>query len=217
MEEINGLLQNNEEILWKFSKKEDPLSKPRKNVKTGLILTFFITILELFYVISGIFIKMVPEIIMPIALLLSFILLFLILSINDYKKVLKKFELSPEELKNYENVYILTNKRWIQKSINVFNIDFSKLHKQNLKRNKDIVLVSLEILPILYTYDLGEKYGYYVIFLQEYDKNSIIDPLENLGLIIPSENYWKFNKAIQEFFTLDKKEQDINVKIFHLK
>lgn len=50
---------------------------------------------------------------------------------------------------NYENFYLLTTKRWIQKSINLANIKKSRFPRDGFTLRKDIVYLDLDLINVI--------------------------------------------------------------------
>ncbi len=66
------------------------------------------------------------------------------------------------DLKSYTEIYILTNKRWIQKELNYsYLIDDSKFSPDILCRIKDMTFIDLNYFKIVL---IQKKRSYYIIF-----------------------------------------------------
>lgn len=81
---------------------------------------------------------------------------------REFKKISKKLDLKLIDLKNYNEIYILTNKRWIQKELNYsYLIDDSKFSPDILCRIKDMTFIDLNNFKIA---SLQKRRSQYIIF-----------------------------------------------------
>jgi len=196
-------ISHNEEILWEYSEEKNLL----KDIIVHLIIGIFLLI---FFIAIIIFISQTLEwLSWYIVLLISIfpILLFvrtIITGVKNYKDMLNKLQLSRKELRNYERVYMLTNKRWIQKDYDLSsNIDISKYKKGVLERNKDIIFVNLENIKVIYTVEDKE---YMIAFYIDYDEENFEDSY--LGVWLSLEEFQKVMKILKDVIPIKKGKQD---------
>ncbi|MFX0073218.1 MAG: hypothetical protein ACFFAO_19235 [Candidatus Hermodarchaeota archaeon] len=122
---------------------------------------------------------------------------------NYRKRIIKKHQLNPKltikELEKYEDIYILTNKRWIQKNLDFnFKFDISKYPKKVLKRHRDIISVNLDSIKMI-TIDVT-NIGFYV---DEEDFNKPVPTYLGVELF---KEFDKVMKLLKELIPLELKE-----------
>jgi hypothetical protein len=121
MQSVNKYLEDDEKILFQRS-----LINP-VNIKSirGIMIMAFISLfilgsslisMVIFWQIIGVFILLLG-ILFPIFGLVTFALYL------PYHKYMKILNLKFRQIKHYEDLHILTNKRWIQKSLDVLSIN----------------------------------------------------------------------------------------------
>ena len=94
------------------------------------------------------------------------------ISIYTFLRDKKKGQLEWKEYKRYHTFAILTNKRWIQKDLNVIDIKDTDDIAKNVEHYKDIVFVSLDsikLIEILEHKELG-KWKYFISLYFSYNK-----------------------------------------------
>lgn len=158
MERIKHFLQDDEYILWKKCQVKNYLI--RIPLVISLLGIIIISIALFFWYIpnwEGTFYLFYTNIeVNPIIFYLSIVSIFytiiiIVLGIflREFKKGTKKLDLKLIDLKNYNEIYILTNKRWIQKELNYsFLIDDSKFSPDILNRIKDMMFIDLNYFKI---------------------------------------------------------------------
>jgi len=196
-------ISNDEEILWEHSEEKDLLKEIIVHLIIGIFLMIFL--ITVIIIIS----RTLEWLSWYVVLLLSVIpiLLFvrtILVAKKDYSDKLNKLQISRKELRNYENVYILTNKRWIQKDYDLnFNIDISKYTKGALERKKDIVFVNLEKIQVIYTV---EDKKYMIAFYIDYDEENLEETY--LGVWLSPEEFKKVMKILKKVIPIEKEKLD---------
>ena len=158
MERIEQFLQDDEYILWKkFEVKNYLIRIPIVIFLLGVIITgiaLFFWYIPSWEGTSYLFFTNIE--INPIIIYFSILSIFYTaiiivigISIREFKKGTKKLDLKLIDLKEYNEVYILTNKRWIQKELNYsFLIDDSKFSPDILNRIQDMMFIDLNYFKI---------------------------------------------------------------------
>ncbi len=171
MERIKQFLQDDEYILWKKCQVKNYLIRiPLVISLLGILIT---SIALFFWYIPGwegtFYIFNTNIEVNPIIIYLSILSIFytgIIIVLGDFfrefKKYNKKLDLKLIDLKNYDEIYILTNKRWIQKELNYsFLIDDSKFSPDILYRIKDVMFIDLNNFKIA---SIQKRRSQYTIF-----------------------------------------------------
>ncbi len=169
MEIIKQFLHDDEYILWKKCQVKNYLI--RFPLVISLLGIIIISIALFFWYIpiwEGTFYVFKIEF-NPIIFYLSILSIFytaIIIVLGDFfrefKKSTKKLDLKLIDLKNYDEIYILTNKRWIQKELNYsFLIDDSKFSPDILYRIKDVMFIDLNNFKIA---SIQKRRSQYTIF-----------------------------------------------------
>ena len=128
------------------------------------------------------------------------------------KRWIKKINLYPpiseEERKNYKDVFILTNKRWIQKELWWEVHKYIKKYSEELvKRERDIISVDIEDIKLWFMIDTigiyvdmaeyeADKRTYLGAEVSECSMQSLIDILLNL----PQFEYKKEKHGVKIFY-----------------
>ncbi len=171
MERIKQFLQDDEYILWKKCQVKNYLIRiPLVISLLGILIT---SIALFFWYIPGwegtFYIFNTNIEVNPIIIYLSILSIFytgIIIVLGDFfrefKKYNKKLDLKLIDLKNYNEIYILTNKRWIQKELKYsFLIDDSKFSPDILYRIKDVMFIDLNNFKIA---SIQKRRSQYTIF-----------------------------------------------------
>lgn len=124
------------------------------------------------------------------------------------KKIIKKRQLTPEltleELKKYEDIYVLTNKRWIQKNLDFnFKFDISKYPNNVLERHRDIISVNLDSIKFI-TIDVT-NIGFYV------DEEEFNKPVPTYLSVELFKEFDKVMKLLKELIPLKLKEDKYGI------
>ncbi len=171
MERIKQFLQDDEYILWKKCQVKNYLIRiPLVISLLGILIT---SIALFFWYIPGwegtFYIFNTNIEVNPIIIYLSILSIFytgIIIVLGDFfrefKKYNKKLDLKLIDLKNYNEIYILTNRRWIQKELKYsFLIDDSKFSPDILYRIKDVMFIDLNNFKIA---SIQKRRSQYTIF-----------------------------------------------------
>ncbi|TFG22802.1 MAG: hypothetical protein EU529_09355 [Promethearchaeota archaeon] len=223
MEEIEKILQDGEKILWKRTNIRNLLKI--YPIIIGIVVVSTLLIFGLIY--TSIVAFSVNNLLVAYILLFLFLILESVLilsvtliSIKYRRKWIKRFQKTSEELKNYIEIDIITNKRIIKKSI--IEIERLESHVKHFKNLSDFlkiidiiddivflnldyieeVIIMVDIKRIIFIVeDYNDDQLFYIDFFKfknEFKKsninktlNAINDTINILKNIIPPE---KFNK-----------------------
>ncbi|MBD3197710.1 MAG: hypothetical protein GF317_21840 [Candidatus Lokiarchaeota archaeon] len=194
--EISELLLENEFIEWSFTKQINLFEKiiirytfrPFIIIIGPLLLIMFLSLLLSWtYLFSA-------------TLILVFILGFYILfRFNDYFRIKRKFRLSKSELRSYHVSIYLTNKRIIQKSYEILNLEFKNFPNYEL-REDFFILNHEDIRAIIISYYKNR----YKIWLSGTKANTKYIRWENYtSFEIPEDKYDNFYKILKKYIPLD--------------
>ena len=200
---IKKNLLDDEEILWKYSEERNLLKETIAHLIIGIFLIAFLLISII--MISSTLVWMTWYIILLLIAIPTLLFIRTIFAIiKDYKKKSNYLNLTWKELRKYKCVYIITNKRWIQKDYDLnSNIDISKYSTKVLEKSGDIIFVNMESIQVIYTY---EDNGYTILFYIDYDEDNLED--SNLGVLLSSMEFIKAIKTLKEVIPLKKEKQD---------
>ena len=127
MERIKHFLQEDEYILWKKCQVKNYLIRiPLVIFLLGIIISsialFFWYIPNWegtsYILYTNIEVNPIISYLIILSVFYTAIIIALGVFIRDFKKGTKKLDLKLIDLKSYNEIYILTNKRWIQKELN---------------------------------------------------------------------------------------------------
>ncbi|MFX0002809.1 MAG: hypothetical protein ACFE9C_07435 [Candidatus Hodarchaeota archaeon] len=165
MELIKDRLLNNENILWEnhhYSKFDQ-----RYSFSIDILMILFFNII--FFILLG------ELVIYLFSFLLAgnLIFPFMILShVYTFLRDKKKGQLKWKDFKKYHMFAILTNKRWIQKDLNVIYIKDTDDLAKSVEHYKDIVFIKLESIKLIEITERKElgKWKYFISCYFSYDK-----------------------------------------------
>ncbi|MFW9973283.1 MAG: hypothetical protein ACFFDF_24075 [Candidatus Odinarchaeota archaeon] len=128
------------------------------------------------------------------------------------KSTIKKLDLIPpitdEERKNYNIVYMLTDKRWIQKELLKELFEYIKNYSEEIvKRERDIIFIELKDIKVWYIID---TIGIYVD-KAEYESNKPT----YLGADVPKNQKQNLIGTLKNLPHYDFKEGKYGAKIFY--
>lgn len=200
MEKIEKSLFPKEEILWKDIR--------NKNIFVGSnVLTWWIVIHTIFtmgFFVVSMFVEALKEfsffIYVFYAVLTGFFLIIMLL----VNRQLKSYGLPREELKNYQEVYAITNKRWIQKDCQ-FNSKIDPLNYPDdaVEKTEDVVLVSWKSIQSVSVFQARNIFNIGFYFNKEPESSTY------LGLdIVGRVEYEEFLKSLKSQVPLGKEIKD---------
>jgi len=207
--DIESSLYNEEKILWKNKTYTNEIKELRFTLNIS-ILTIVASLLSiiLYFLTSTInFDFLLTLFILLTVLLISVIPLYLFFKIyNEYKKIAKKLKIELSNLRNYEEFFILTNKRWIQKSFYLVKIDDFKFDTEKIIKENDIAFVDLDNINVIYVSPQKKEKTYLINFFKEWDKN-----LEEsiFQLYLEKSDYKQLLETLEKVFQIKKQEKDI--------
>jgi hypothetical protein len=207
--EIKSNLYREEKILWEKRSFINEL-RDLKFTLNILILTVCISTFSilLYFLTTTINIDiMLSVIILATILIISSFPLYLFLKIySEYKRIAKKLEIKLSELSRYEEFFILTNKRWIQKSFYLAKINDLEYARDNLTIQNDLAFVNLDNIKLIYVSPQKKGEIYKVNFFRLWDKNSEDSILQ---VFLEENDYQKLMETLRELFQITEEEQDV--------
>lgn len=205
-EEVKSELRSDEKILWEQRKLFNKL-KGLKRV--GFLLVFIVgSSLLLYFVTSTI--NFDAYLIFQIIILISILpLCFFFVEFINYRKRLKKLDLRTKDLINYEEFTVLTNKRWIQKSLFYLKLDASKYDSDSILIQKDLAIVNLHDIEVIYATKGFKSELFYVNFFITWEKET---EESVLLAILEKTDYLILMEILQNLYSIIKEEYDIITK-----
>ena len=205
-EEVKSELRSDEKILWEQRKLFNKL-KGLKRV--GFLLVFIVgSSLLLYFVTSTI--NFDAYLIFQIIILISILpLCFFFVEFINYRKRLKKLDLRTKDLINYEEFTILTNKRWIHKSLFFLKLDTSKYDSNSIVIQKDLAIVNLHDIEVIYATKGYKSEIFYVNFFITWEKEREESILQ---VILEKTDYLILIEILQKLFSITKEERDIIIR-----
>jgi len=202
-EEVKSELSSDEKILWEQRKLFNKLKGLKR---TGFLLVFIVCISLLLYFIAST-INFDAYLILQILILISILpLCFFFVEFINYRKRLIKLDLRTKDLINYEEFTILTNKRWIQKSLFFLKLDASKYDINSILIQKDLAIVNLHDIEVIYATKGFKSEIYYVNFFISWEKETE----ESILLaILEKTDYLILIQILKKLFSITKEERDI--------
>jgi hypothetical protein len=180
MELIKDRLLSNEKLLWETH------SYSKFDPRYSILIPISFLFLNIFFFVAT---RGLEVILFP--LLLTFnpiVLVAIFISIYTLVRDKKKAQLQWKEYKKYHTFAILTNKRWIQKDLNVIYIKDTDDIAQNVEHYKDIVFVNLDSIKLIEIIELKEfgKWKYFISLYFSYNKKKLKNG--SLGAYISSKS-----------------------------
>lgn len=208
-EEIKSTLNSEEKILWKKQNYTNELKELRFTLNI-LIFTVGISIFSLlfYFLTSTINIDVMLSFVISLTIfLISGFPLYLFFKIySEYKKIIKRLELKLSNLRRYEEFFILTNKRWIQKSFYLAKIDNFNYKSDLMVKQKDLAFVNLDNIEVIYISPQKKVEMFQVNFFRLWDKNSEESIFRvNIG----GDELQEIMKTLQEIFQITKEEHEV--------
>ena len=205
MRSIEEYLLNDEKIIWQRSF-INPANQ--KNFKAVVVLSAISLTLVIPIVLILLNTTLIPLIITGIMLTILSIA-FGIVAFGIYltnQKLMKKINLSFNHIKFYQDIYILTNKRWIQKSLDVlnFNVDLFPI---KIKTVEDVVFIDFEQIQSFFSKRRDSFSCYFIGF----DIDFPVGP----GLLIPYEIFPEFIKKLSEIIPIKREVHEKHGKIIY--
>jgi len=179
MELIKDHLLNNEKLLWE----KHYYSKFDRRYSFLISFSFLFLNIFFFVVTRGLEVILYPLLFTFNPIVLGAIFLDIYTLLRDKKKGQLKWK----DYKKYHTFAILTNKRWIQKDLNVIYIEDTDDIAKNIEHYKDIVFVKLNSIKLIEITELKElgKWKYFVSLYFSYNKKKPKN--KSLGAYISSK------------------------------
>lgn len=200
MESINIYLKDDENILFQ-KRLINPTHK--KNIKAiiifGGISLFLIVPIIIFLILGSTYIQyyISSMILIFTSVVLGLATLSLYLPYYRYMKVL---QLSFNQIKRYKDIYVFTNKRWIQKCLDVLNINETTFPVEITKHN-DIVFIDFSQIKSFITKRRDSHTSYEVGLDLNFPYGQV--------LFIPYDVFPKFIKILKEVIPI---KREVHVK-----
>ncbi len=166
MEEIETLLLEGEEISWIFIETKNLLFEPLLEIVVGFALIIslslifnYITYLMRFEEINVLFALL--YLIIPIIVTVTCGIGIILPGIKKLNQITKNLQVSLKDLRYYEEISVVSNKRLIQKSYNAFKIDYSKNPISDLENHeiyRDMVFINLKAIKVVIAEKLETSY-----------------------------------------------------------
>ncbi len=170
---LEGFLSPKEEILFRFTQKSNFLNDAYSRLQGGFVFGLPAVIVSLFFTFflsSDVsFIFVVSDIFFVI-----FTSYLIGRGLKNYVKIKREAIISHRELWKYHDTFVLTNRRWILKSLNNLRIDTSRHPKEFLEKQRDIILTDVELVHVKYNKEnfFGTDVVGVEIHLNSIDNNS---------------------------------------------
>jgi hypothetical protein len=205
------VLDNDEKILWEKREVSNKLSK-FSGLITAAIIFIVIAYLSAFILwITGdqsLNKESIGPVLVFIGLSIPFWYLFSS-AYNQLRKILIAFNIKPKNLKEFEEIYILTSKRWIQKSFFYGVKDLFKDFQGIVSSNNGIVEVSLNNFEVLYSTPFYRKKKRMENFFIKWNQNS---EESNFPVAVSIEEHEEFMAAFYQVFRVKNEKKDFFVK-----
>ncbi len=207
--EIESNLNSEETILWKKQNYTNELKELRFTLNI-LILTIGVSIFSvLFYFFTTTInfdILLSVVILFTILLISGFPLYFFFRIYSEYRTIIKRLELKLSNLRRYEEFFILTNNRWIQKSFYLAKINDSEYKRDQITKQNDLAFVDLESIEVIYVSPQKNDKIFHVNFFRLWDKN-----LEEsvLHVFLEEKDYQRLMETLRTIFQITKEEHDV--------
>ncbi|MFX1569138.1 MAG: hypothetical protein ACFFCV_12310 [Promethearchaeota archaeon] len=207
--EIKSSLLNEENILWEKQNYTNVLGELKFTLNI-FIFTIGISIFSiLFYFLTSTvdleFLLSLP-ILLTLLLISGFPLYLFIRIYYVYKKIALNLELKLNSLRKFEEFFILTNKRWIQKSFYLAKIDDFINDNEQIMKQKDLAIFYLNNIEVIYVIPQRKNKVYQINFFKSWDKKK---EESLLHIFLDKADHQRLIKSLHEIFQIIKKEQDI--------
>lgn len=229
MEDIQQFLGRDERILWnKIGGEERILRKKTGEDERNLwnkiqnrariinYITLPLICIGLLALVFSLFIVAVIFIILFFIIIAIGTIFLIFIEARHFRRIRKIFNLSNWELGKYKKISILTNKRWIQKNIDmnryIYPNDFPP---DTIERNNDIIFANLDAVKAVMVAESDPKNYRIWIYLKEsfteYDDPHIGVEIESWG------EYDKFMRCFKQFVPLGEPKEEISygIKFIH--
>ena len=217
MEELENYLLDDEEILWSHREMMNLIQLPTLEIIIGTSLSGGLS-LSLNFIIYVFFAKniilLLSLIILPIVIVIIFGLSLIMPGIRQYIQITENLHLNTKDLRKYEGISIITNKRLIQKSYNAFEIDYLQNpinDLENFKIYRDMVFVNLESIQVVSAEEM--EYFFQVGFKFKEDDTNFMPLLFS----IPRDRFSEFLSILKENIPLQRKIRISNYIINYYK
>ena len=195
MELISKYLKNDENILFQRS-----LINPahKKNIKAMIIIggigLFLIVPFIIYFILGSTYIQYF--IISMLLIITSVVLGLTTLNLYlPYYRHMKVLQLSFNQIKRYKDIYVLTNKRWIQKCLDVLNIKETTFPLEITIHN-DIIFIDFNQIKSFSAQPRDSYNGYLIGFDLNFPYGQV--------LFIPYDIFPKFIKTLKEVIPIKR-------------
>ncbi len=202
----NNLLPE-ETLLWKKEIGRNYLNEILKNIiyLIGIILLALIPILIYFTPILIPTNFLLILIIVIITAIISIVpSMFLVESIKTYFKLKNNLNFNLKTYRNYEEFVILTNKRWIQKSLSYEKYQYSEYSSAKITFDMDIASIILDDISVIYITPHRKLSKLTIMLFIEWEEDL---PYKDVFWVDVEPNDWKRLKAnFQSVITFSTKK-----------
>lgn len=215
---LKKFLDNDEKILLQSSINSRTIQSVLNNIFVGFIfgVTVMIGYIIVFFLVD--FKDYFVELIIFITTFLFLIIIPsypLIKGLRHYRLIKKTVQLPFRQLRKYNDVSILTNKRWIQKSLDLLKINFSYYPKDVIEILGDIIFIGIENIHLKdakeWLYDTG--FTSRSVYLNSFE--AVPNPL-HLGNIFGTSEYFKqFLKDAEQKVGIRRKILNNGSEVIH--
>lgn len=217
-EEVEFELSQDEKILWKQKK----ISKKWNIIKIKIFLSFLfiggsIFAFFLFFIIAynnpGAFLYLI--IFIAFIFLIPIEVFFLSYEFGTCRNIAKVLNVKIGDLKNYEEFIILTNKRWIQKSLKLIEYGYADYSNDLIRFEKDFIFVNLHDIRVIHIFPTLGKNKTKSLDVHPYILWDFIDedgeteePLPQIT--VEKADYLILMENLYNLFTITKEEHGIH-------
>lgn len=212
-EEVKSELSPDEKILWEQKKISNGLSDLKSTMFTLIFISGSSTFVILLYFLtstidfSDIWIPFLSFVFLFVFLISSIPLYMFLAEIIKYWKISKKLNVRIRDLKKYEEFTILTNKRWIQKSLSLIEYDYVEYSNDLILFQKDVIFVNLRDINVIHTYSIRKKKkeSFYIHSYMLWGTDE--EPLPQIT--VEKADFLILTETLLNLFNITKEEHDI--------
>ncbi|MBD3212502.1 MAG: hypothetical protein GF311_07825 [Candidatus Lokiarchaeota archaeon] len=210
--EIKFNLYKDESVLWEKAEVSNKLKRYQWFFFGNIIILILFISIAVVVLISLIFEMNEREIFELIIIPLSVLALagipgyLLLNTIREYRRILSLFEINSNELKEFQEFCILTNKRWIQKAFYFAKFDVFIEIEELVEYEQGIAAISLDELSVIYVFWNRSETKYYVNFFVSWDKWS---EESDFVIVLNKEEYTLLMDSIKKVFEITNNEKNV--------
>ena len=208
-EDIEFSLYKDEKILWRKKTYTNEIKELRftRNIFILTVVTSLFSILLYFLTSTINFDFLLTFFILLTVILIATIPLYLFFRIyKEYNKIAKKLNIELSNLRIYEEFFILTNRRWIQKSFYLAKIEDNKYLNDQITKKSDLIFVDLNSISVIYVSPQKKNKIFWLNLYKVWDKflNESI-----LQVYLAKSDYQRLVETLRDVFEITKEERDV--------